>query len=148
MSRRHDLLLKLEEIFKENLNGVDYVSNLYGNVHHEIDFWDEVEQYPYVGLNLGTEIRDYEPAGVKWAFVELSIRVYVHEETPNDSLNQLLEDIEDIIDRNNNIEYQENVTTTEIRVNSIITDEGIMAPLGVGEVKAQIRYELPICCYN
>lgn len=147
MSRRHDLLVAIVDLFKDTLNGVDYTSNVYNNVHYEIDFWDEVEQYPYVGINLGSEVRDYQPGGVKWGYVTLTIRVYVHEETPNDSLNQLLEDIEDLIDRNNNIEYQTGIKTTEIQVTTIVTDEGVMAPLGVGEISAQIRYDLPVICY-
>lgn len=146
MSRRHDLLMALVKVFKDNLNGVDYNSNLYNNIHHEIDFWDEVEQYPYLAINLGSELREYEPSGVKWGYIELTIRMYIREETPNDSLNELLEDVEDIIDRNNNLEYQENVKLVEIQVQTIVTDEGVMAPLGIGELKAQIRYELPCYC--
>ena len=146
MSRRHDLLIKLTDIIKDLLNGVDYDSDAHNNVHPLIKFWDEIEEYPYVGITFGNEAREYQPGGVKWAYVQCTIRVYVQEEESNDSLNKLLEDIEDILDRNNNIVYQENMETTYIEVQTITTDEGILAPLGVGEITALIRYDLPIFC--
>ena len=56
-----------------------------------------------------------------------------------------MEDIERIIDDNDNLVYDDSVdpsqSTTSLTIGSISTDEGVIAPLGIGEMTVRVRYQ-------
>ena len=56
----------------------------------------------------------------------------------------LIEDIERVIDNNDVLTYDDSVSpnekTTSSTILTIATDEGVLAPLGVGEIAIQVRY--------
>jgi hypothetical protein len=56
----------------------------------------------------------------------------------------LIEDLERCIDANRVLQYDvdNNLETTEILIQSITTDEGLLAPYGVGEINLEVRYAL------
>ena len=66
------------------------------------------------------------------------------EDDPQEELALLLEDIERVIDNNDVLTYDDsvspNLTTTSSTILTIATDEGVLAPLGVGEIAIQVRY--------
>ena len=74
----------------------------------------------------------------------MTIRVYVQEEDAVDALDKLLEDIETVIEENSALSYTDrqgnSQTTQQITIVSIDTDEGVLEPLGVGEVLIEVRY--------
>ena len=75
----------------------------------------------------------------------MSIRGYVsNEEDAQEELSLLLEDIERIIDENDVLVYDDSVSpnlqTTSITIQSITTDEGVIQPLGIGEIVVEVRY--------
>ena len=53
-------------------------------------------------------------------------------------------DIENIIDDNDSLVYDDTVSpslsTTSLTIGSISTDEGVIAPLGIGEMTVRVRY--------
>ena len=55
-----------------------------------------------------------------------------------------MEDIERIIDDNDNLVYDDSVdpnqSATSLTIGSISTDEGVIAPLGIGEMTVRVRY--------
>jgi len=55
-----------------------------------------------------------------------------------------MEDIERVIDENDVLTYDDTVspalTTTSLPLNSISTDQGVLTPLGIGEVTLECRY--------
>ena len=56
---------------------------------------------------------------------------------------RLLEDVEKVIDTNRTLVYDVSTPaaqTTEILINSIVTDEGLLEPYGVGEVNISVQY--------
>jgi len=136
---RNALVDKLKQI-----NGTGtYKSNLFGNVEGKLKFWDEVNDHPFVCVTAGDEAREYMPGSFKWAFLNITIRIYVEAEDPVEELETILEDIELLLDNNNSLEYNNGKnSTTEITILSITTDEGAMAPQGIGEVVIMVRYEL------
>ena len=108
-------------------------------------FLDEIEQYPKVCVVAGDEEREYQPGGFKWRFLTLTVRAYVQNaEDAQEELALLLEDIERIIDENDALVYDDavnpNLITTAITVEGISTDEGVIAPLGIGEMVVTVRY--------
>ena len=120
-------------------------SNVFENVSSKMFFLDEIEQYPKVCVVAGDEEREYQPGGFKWRFLTLTIRAYVHnEEDAQEELALLLEGVEKIIDENDALVYDDtvspNLQTTSMTITSLTTDEGVVEPLGIGEMTIIVRY--------
>ena len=131
------------------IKGIDgnhpFNSNVFENVSSKMFFLDEIEQYPKVCVVAGDEEREYQPGGFKWRFLTLTIRAYVHnEDDAQEELALLLEDIERVIDDNDVLVYDDSVSpneqTTSLTIESISTDEGVIEPLGIGEIVVEVRY--------
>lgn len=144
-SRRISIVKALAEKFK----GIDgtggYQSNLYNNVYPKLKFWDEVNDFPSVYMTAGTEMREYLPSNFTWGYLNVSVKVYVKsEDDAQEQLEQVLSDIETCVDANRVLTYgtEPGEETTEILVQSITTDEGLLYPFGVGEINLQVRYAL------
>lgn len=144
MSRRQSITNALAEKFKDIDGSTNYKSNIFGNSYPYLKFWDQVNDFPSIYLTAGTEIREYHPADFTWAFLGISIKIYTKGENPQEELENLLEDVERIIHDNRVLVYDADngYTTTEILVQSITTDEGLLTPYGVGEINVQVRYAL------
>ena len=143
MSARTKIVSALADKLKL-INGTPpYNSNLVGtNVSTKLKFWDEVPDYPYICAVPGTEHREYLPGGFKWGHLNVALKLYVYGEDSHDRLENLISDVEYTIYNNETLEYDLNKLSTEILITSIVTDEGLLAPYGVGEVNISIRYEV------
>ena len=143
-TRRSKLLDALAEQFKAIDGTGNYKSDLGNNVEPRMQFWDEIDQFPAVHMAAGSETREYYGGGNKWRFLNISLRVYVNSEDPVDELDEILEDIETVLDANPDLTYDEDYgedsTVALITLVSIDTDEGALAPLGVGEMVLEVRY--------
>lgn len=143
-SRRASIVKSMAELFKQIDGTGDYRVNLYDNVHPRLLFWDEVTEYPAVHLSVGPEQREYQAAGYKDRFLSVTVRCYVQDEDPSEALELILEDIETVIETNGRLAYQDSSGSThytqDILIISIDTDEGALAPIGVGEILLQVRY--------
>ena len=121
-----------------------YLSNVDQNVSPRLKFWDEVEEFPAIHLNAGSETREYQTAGYKDRFLTVTVRCYVQAEDAVLALDELMEDVETVIEDNSRLQYKDrnNVDqyTQQITVVSIDTDEGVLEPLGVGEMLVEVRY--------
>ena len=127
------------------INGEDsYLTNLYENVSPRLKFWDEVEEFPAVHLNAGSETREYQAGGYKDRFLSITIRCYVQDEDSVQALDELMEDVETVIEENSRLAYTDRQGNTQytqqITVVSVDTDEGVLEPLGVGEMLIEVRY--------
>jgi len=144
MSRRTSIVSAITEKLK-GINGTGmYSTNLYDNAHAKLKFWDEINQFPAVYVTPGTEMREYLPSDFKWGLLGVCIKIYVKGDTAAEQLEALLEDVERCIDANRVLKYDtiNNYETTEILIQSITTDEGLLAPYGVGEINLQVRYQV------
>ena len=134
------LVVKLKQI---NQTG-DFLTDVFDNVHPRLKFWDEVDTFPALHLNAGSETREYQGGVYKDRFLNLTIRCYVKETDAVDALDKLLEDVETVVEANGRLAYidKQGVTqhTHDIVIISIETDEGVLEPFGVGEVLLQVRY--------
>ena len=120
-------------------------SNVFQNVHGGMIFLDDIQEFPKVCVVAGDETRQYQPGEFKWRFLSLDVRVYVEDQDdPQEVLAQLMEDIERVIDNNDVMIYDDTVsphlTTTSLTLQSMSTDEGVLTPLGVGELTLECRY--------
>jgi hypothetical protein len=144
MSRRSSIVKALVEKIKEINGTAPYNSNLSGNAYAKLEFWDTVRDFPAVYVTPGSETREYLPGDFTWSFLGVCIKVYVKGEDAQEQLETLLEDIEVCVDANRVLVYDtdNNYETTEILITSITTDEGLLAPYGVGEINLHVRYPI------
>jgi hypothetical protein len=143
-TRRQSIVNALVEKLKEINGGGAFQSNIFGNVSPRLKFWDEVDDFPAIHLNAGSETREYQGGGYKDRFLSINVRVYVREEDAVDALDKLLEDVETVVEDNSRLQYTDKQGNTQythqITVLSIDTDEGVLEPLGVGEMLLEVRY--------
>lgn len=135
----------LAEKFKEIDGSHPYNTNVFDNVGSTLTFLDDIEQYPKVCVVAGDETRQYLPDGFKWRFLLISVRAYIsNEEDAQETLALLIEDLERVLDESDTLVYDDsvdpNLTTTSMTIQSITTDEGVIAPLGIGEIIVEVRY--------
>lgn len=142
MSQRSKIVNALVEKLKQ-INGITpYKSNLYGkNVINKLKFWDEVSDFPTICVVAGNETREYLPSNFKWGFLNIALKLYVYGENSHELLENIISDVELVIESNENLTIDTG-TTTEILITSIVTDEGLLSPYGVGEVNLQVRYQV------
>ena len=143
-TRRQAIVNALVDKLKGINGNGEYLTNLFNNVHPRLKFWDEIEEFPAVHLNAGSETRDYQGGGYKDRFMGVTLRCYVNSEDAVEDLDKLLEDVEVVLEDNSRLQYidRKGVTqyTHQITVISIDTDEGVLEPYGVGEMTIEVRY--------
>lgn len=129
----------------KTINGTGaFLSNVNSNVSPRLKFWDEVEEFPAIHLNAGSETREYQGGGYKDRFLSITVRCYVEAEDSVKALDELMEDVETVLEDNSRLPYLDRTGTTQytqqITIVSIDTDEGVLEPLGVGEMLIEVRY--------
>lgn len=143
-TRRQSIVNALVEKLKDINGSGNFLSNVYGNVSPRLKFWDEVDDFPAIHLNAGSETREYQGGGYKDRFLSVSARIYVREEDAVDALDKLLEDVETVVEDNSRLAYTDKQGNTQythqITIISIDTDEGVLEPLGVAEMLLEVRY--------
>ena len=131
------------ELKKINQTGA-FLTDVYDNVHPRLKFWDEVDTFPAIHLNAGSESREYQGGGYKDRYLTVTIRCYVKETDAVEALDKLLEDVETVVETNGRLAYTDRQGnqqfTLDILVISIETDEGVLEPFGVGEMQLQVHY--------
>ena len=131
------------ELKKINQTGA-FLTDVYDNVHPRLKFWDEVDTFPAIHLNAGSESREYQGGGYKDRFLTVTVRCYVKETDAVEALDKLLEDVETVVETNGRLAYTDRQGnqqfTLDILVISIDTDEGVLEPFGVGEMQLQVHY--------
>ena len=143
-TRRQGIVNALVNKLKD-IDGTGFFrANVNENVVPRLKFWDEVEEFPAIHLNAGSETREYQGAGQRHRFLTVTIRCYVQDEDAVGALDELLEDVETVIEENSQLTYKDRNNadqhTHQITVVSIETDEGVLEPLGVGEMLLEVRY--------
>jgi len=136
------------EAIAEKLKDIDgtgeFLTNLYQNVSPRLLFWDEVTEFPAVHLNAGGETRRYQAGGYKDRYLTVTVRCYVQEDNAPEGLGKLLEDVETILEQATGLKYFDSKgkqhTIKQITIMSIDTDEGVLEPLGVGEMALEVHY--------
>ena len=103
-SRRRDIANFLVGELKKIDGGVStfdssytYQVNLFDNVFRRLKFLDEINDFPSVYLQAGTENRIYDSKGLTTSTLDIMLRVYVHKETAVEELESTMQDIEFVI---------------------------------------------------
>ena len=143
-TRRLGIITALVDKLK-TINGAGaFLTDLGENVSPRLKFWDEVEEFPAIHLNAGSETREYQAGGYKDRFLSVTVRCYVQAEDAVEALDELMEDVETVLEENSRLKYKDRNNTDQytqqITIVSLDTDEGVLEPLGVGEMLIEVRY--------
>ena len=143
-TRRLGIIEALVNKLKDINGSGAFLSNVNENVSPRLKFWDEVEEFPAIHLNAGSETREYQGGGYKDRFLSVTVRCYVQSEDAVLALDELLEDVETVLEENSKLTYKDRNNadqyTQQITIVSIDTDEGVLKPMGVGEMLIEVRY--------
>ena len=115
----------------ELIDGTGSYQTSIAEVSPRLKFWDEVTEFPSVHINAGREVR--------------TLRCYVEDnEDSVGVLDALLEDIETVLEAKDPLTYYDKLgnaqSTVQTTIISIDTDEGVMDPLGIGEITIEVQY--------
>ena len=144
-SRRRDIANFLVGELKKIDGGVStfdssytYQVNLFDNVFRRLKFLDEINDFPSVYLQAGTENRVYDSKGLTTSTLDIMLRVYVHKETAVEELESTMQDIEFVIYNMDTEQYG----MMDVQVATMGTDEGLLDPYGIGEVAVTAQYDV------
>ena len=115
-----------------------YQVNLFDNVFRRLKLLDEINDFPSVFLQAGTENRVYDSKGLTTSTLDIMIRVYVHTENAVEELESTMQDIEFVIYNMDTEKYG----IMDVQVASMGTDEGLLDPYGIGEVAVTVQYDV------
>ena len=144
-TRRRAIVGAIASKLYESLNGSAPFRSSVQSVEPRLRFWDEVQDFPAIQVGAGQETREYEGGGFRFRFLRVTVRCYVND---NDdvilALEELLEDVEPVLEDNDPLTYTDSTgasqSTAKTSILSVDTDEGVLEPLGVGEVIVEIQY--------
>ena len=144
-SRRRDIANFLVGELKKIDGGVStfdssytYQVNLFDNVFRRLKFLDEINDFPSVYLQAGTENRIYDSKGLTTSTLDIMLRVYVHTENAIAELESTMQDIEFVIYNMDTEQYG----MMDVQVATMGTDEGLLDPYGIGEVGVTVQYDV------
>ena len=144
-SRRRDIANFLVGEFKKIDGGVStfdssytYQVNLFDNVFRRLKFLDEINDFPSVYLQAGSEDRVYDSKGLTTSTLDIMIRVYVQTENAVEELESTMQDIEFVIYNMDTEKYG----MMDVQVSTMSTDEGLLDPYGIGEVGVTVSYDV------
>ena len=129
----------------EGVNGNAPFRTSVAKVERRLKFWDEVDEFPTIHIGAGGETREYDGGGFRFRFLTITVRVYVSDDDDVVlALEELLEDVETVLEDNDPLEYTDSTgasqSTVQMNIVTVDTDEGVLEPLGVGEIVCEIRY--------
>ena len=129
----------------EGINGQAPFRTSVASVERRLKFWDEVNEFPTIHVGAGAETREYDGGGLRFRFLTITVRCYVSDDNDViEALEELLEDVETVLEDNDPLTYTDSTgtshTTVQTTIATVDTDEGVLEPLGVGEITCEIRY--------
>jgi hypothetical protein len=129
----------------EQINGNAPFRTSVAKVERRLRFWDEVNEFPTIHVGAGAETREYDGGGFRFRFLRLTVRCYVSDDDDVIlALEELLEDVESVLEDNDPLGYTDSTgasqSTVQTTIATVDTDEGVLEPLGVGEIVCEIRY--------
>ena len=143
-TRRQNIVNALVDLI-ERIDGTGEYQTAVAECSPRLTFWDEVKEFPAVHLNAGRELRTYDGGGFKFRYLTITLRCYVEDnEDAVGALDALIEDLETVLEEQDPITYYDkngvSQKTVQTTIVSIDTDEGVLDPLGVGEIVIEVQY--------
>ena len=144
-TRRRSIVGAIAEKLQQSLNGSAPYRTAVQDVSPRLRFWDETTEFPSIQVGAGGETRQYDGGGFRFRFLRVTVRCYVNDSTDVIlALEELLEDVETVMEDYDPITYFDSTGTSQqthqTTILTVDTDEGVLEPLGVGEIVVEIRY--------
>lgn len=135
----------IEDALKEALEQISidngYETNLWGNVKKRFIFPEEDPELPLVCVNSGPERINYQPGGFQDRYLTVFIRFYLQsKDDVKEDQAKMLRDLEKVFEDNSKLILSDGSTVRDTRVILIETDQGVLAPLGTGEIQIVVEY--------
>ncbi len=118
-----------------------YNLDISNNCFRRMKFLDEINDFPTVCVNAGTETRLYNSTGLTIGELAIQIRAYIRAEDPITTAENLADDIEHVV---YNLGDRSDIGMQDMTIESVSTDEGLVAPFGILEIDILARYQLNI----
>jgi hypothetical protein len=138
MSRRSDILNE----FTTHLRSAQYTDKPIptAGVQRGMKFLDQINNFPYICYHVDSSELVHIGANERFYNMEISLRGYVRGEDSQSLSDQLALDIEDAADS-----FRDVATSThsivDSRIIQVSTDEGLMEPHGIVEMRLEISYQ-------
>lgn len=152
MNYRTSIADALVERLKKDMDGsnpTEFFTNMYGNVSRQTYSFEQINEFPYIAVHVGTETGNYLPSAQQWVYLEIPILIYDKEKDDiNMQLEKLIADVKTSIDTGGNLHYTImkpdgstiDSEATDMQITSVSTDEGILSPFGFAQVNVTVRY--------
>jgi hypothetical protein len=138
MGRRVDVLQEYTAAL-QNYNYVGATLPPRG-VRRGFAWMDGINEFPYITYNVQDSTLVHISDNVRYYSLDIALRAYVRGEDPQSLLDQLMLDIEDAT-----INFRDSITSNlgvvDARVQSVTSDEGLMSPYGVTDMRIRITYQ-------
>jgi hypothetical protein len=148
LSRRKEITEFLVTELKKINGGIstfdpnyNYSIDIANNVFRRLKFLDEINDFPTICVNAGSEARTYDTSGLITGDLTLNIRAYLRAENPITAAENLADDIEHIV---YHIGDKSDMGLLNMIMQSVSTDEGLVAPFGILEIDILVKYQLNI----
>ena len=142
MTTKRTLIVKaLAEKLKGITKEAGYETNLYGNVKERLIFPSDDPELPMVCLSSGSETITYQPGNFQDRYLQVLIRFYV--ESQDDVIlaqENIIKDIEKVVEDNSKLSLGDSTSVRDIKIQLIDTDQGVLHPLGTGEIQLVVEY--------
>lgn len=155
MDHRTSIAQGIIERLKKDLDGSqpnDFYTNMYGNISRQTYKFDQIREFPYIAVHIGSETTNYLASAQQWVYLEIPIIIYDKETSDiDDQLEKLIADVKTSLDTGGSLDYnviKPDGTTikcqaTDMYITSTSTDEGLLAPFGLAQMNVTVRYMPP-----
>lgn len=117
----------------------DYKRSVFKNVFNGLKYLDQINDFPSIYLQAGQEVYNYESKSATTASMEIMIRIYAYEENGMHALEDIADDVAHVIER---ISFTQENRIMNCRVISVDTDNGLLDPYGLGEIRIDVLYDV------
>lgn len=119
--------------------GYAFKTNLSQNVYKGLKYIDQINDFPSIYVQAGTETYAYGSKTNTQGSIDLMIRLYTYEENSLYKLEDMMEDITHVLER---IKFSQNHRIISSELMSVDTDSGLLDPYGLGEIKVSVIYDV------
>lgn len=101
---------------------------------------DSINDFPYISYNVQDSSLDHIGANYRYYAMDIALRAYVRGEDPQALLDQLMLDIEDVTNAFRE-HADRSLEIVDARIQTTHSDEGLMTPYGVTDMRIRITYQ-------
>jgi hypothetical protein len=114
--------------------------NLSNKVFRGLKFFDEIDAWPAIYVHGLEELREYHTHELVNAALPMMIVCYEKSGSPQEDLEKLIQDVEHVVNHLPLISPDNGIT--DILIDEILLDDGLLHPFGMCEIYLTVFYQL------